>query len=61
MTCDPQHSWKYVLGVALWQGLEHWLGRTERVRAGSTPALLFNAVEWTLVSLYHKIKRKESP
>lgn len=57
MSCDPHNSWKYILGISLWQGLEHWLGKTDKVEAASTPALLFNVAEWTIVSIYHKFKR----
>lgn len=51
-------SWWHWLVLGAWQGLEHWLGKTEKVDAGSVPALLFNAAEWTIVTLYSKLRRK---
>lgn len=36
------------VGVAAWQSFEAWLGRTQKVKAGSTPELLFNGIKNTL-------------
>lgn len=38
----------FALGLVLWQSLETWLGKTEKVQAGSTPEALLNGLKWIL-------------
>lgn len=60
MNCGgAENSGKYVLALSMWQGLEHWLGKTRKVEASSTPSLLFNILRWTIASIHEKLKRKE--
>ena len=59
MNCGgAENSWKYVIALSLWQWFEHWLGCTDKVKAGSTSGLIFNAVKWIIVSIHQKLKRK---
>lgn len=46
---DPAYRELYFsLGLALWQGLETWLGKTDKVKAGSTPEALLNGTKKVL-------------
>lgn len=48
-SADPVYQ-KLVFAVVLglWQGLETWLGKTERVKAGSTPEAVLNGIKKVL-------------
>ena len=48
-------SWHYLVLLGLWQLFEHWLGCTDKVKAGSTSALIFNAVESIVMWIVNKL------
>lgn len=57
MNCGEKHGWAYMIALSAWQGLEHWLGKTDKVEASSTPSLIFNCIELIFTALYRGIKR----
>jgi len=44
-------------GLAIWQSLETWLGKTTKVRAGSVPEAIYNGVKSLLVKKEMKMEK----
>lgn len=44
-------------GLAIWQSLETWLGKTTKVRAGSVPEAIYNGVKFLLAKEEPKMEK----
>lgn len=47
-------NWLLILKVTIlvtWQALEFWLGRTDKVKAGSVPEAILNGLEYGVLAI----------
>jgi hypothetical protein len=47
-----------IIGILLYAGIEFWLGRTQKTRAGSLPELLLISISFLAFWAWTKLKTK---
>lgn len=53
-----QRELYFMIAFAVWQSVEVWLSKTDKVKAGSTPEALLNALKYVLAMIRNLIWKK---